>query len=609
MDGLLTDGKKSRPALKVEPDSLPKTEDAQESAPVSRDKAEQKAAPAPATTPTDDGDDGDTETWRDRLASRVGELSVKQTHREAASDPADLEAKTKAAGQKLGAAMKKGGSLAGAGLEKSKKSWKSRLSKKTREAEPSAKEVPVIAEDAPKKRSGPLSILRRNKNAESDKSAPENAAPRKKPKKISKDDNPGFIPEVSAPKNVGDRLKGMVKKPLKRIYFVSNLHEAHELPEGVNVILFGDATPATTRNAATPKNFVVQPPRPTANIMGKMAAKNAEFDEDPPEYFNIWIREDILQVLTEKKANIYLGIDQFLRKGQSLFKHDRVLMITGGYAGASSEETAIEVWQFRHGRLISFSQRKISPRNAETFVDDVSSLIKSEELILGDQASLDAVYLYKDLDPEKVLKNKVDYLGFDLLASPYQGQIRTLEKKKPSAGALILPVFLFLAAAVGVAGTLFLDYQKFEANNNKFRRELSSFDGDPRKSNVLIERYESYRDFFKKEVREKQSAGRARQIVQAVSSLGNFAFVRELQIITDGSEDYEFFFEVSVPVDAGVSALKTGRPVVQELAALIGGRLSAEEAVKSEITIGKRKINLLTYAVYGDFNSGNAEDS
>lgn len=408
--------------------------------------------------------------------------------------------------------------------------------------------------------------------------------------------------------SIREIIQRVQKKRLGRIYFASSVADISTLPKRATVMLYGDSTTGTTEIIPTPRSYVQQPDRPTTNLLGYFASRGLEFDDDPPKSFQVYIRDDLLAALEKKKARIYFALDQFLKFGQSQYKLDRVMLVTGGFAGSSFEETYVEVWHFRHGRLLSFSPRRISARNEESFIEDVQSLISTERMHRSGKDGFDAVYLYKDLDPERVLEKTVDYIDFGVFAAPRAFEIKSLQKKPLITLGMLIPLGIVAGTAAAVSGTSYLSYEKYEDNNKLYRLELKAFDGDPRLSAANIDRYEAYRSLFESGIAEHTAATKMSAIIEAVASLDNGAFLEDLTIFEERTEGYDFLFVINVPLKSDVSGYDTGRPIVGTLASRLGATVESREWKDITTKFEDREFRVRSFTMQGIFNDEKSDD-
>ena len=393
----------------------------------------------------------------------------------------------------------------------------------------------------------------------------------------------------------------------RRVVMVSNERRILRAPKSSVLVLCGDMVPASTQRTAGSKTLIEQEPRKTANVLGAMGKAETPDGKPIPKEVFIWLRTNVAQGLAKRGGKIAFAFDQFLKIGQAETKQGHLLMLTGGFFEGQSESTSVDIWRFVNGRLCAFSQRRIAARNSENYLEELRSIIRGEEDSHSD-FPFTKIMIYKDLDLDSVLPARIERLSFEeVFSRPALTKIRSIGKRG-AASRYLIPAFMVLMA-IGLWGGVYVyDNQILDKNNAAFKKELRSFDDDPRIANSQIKRFEAYKNHFDQQAAKKALGESLRRVALAVANAPGYPYLRALDISTEPSDKGDFYMELTLPLGEGASAITSGRPVLTSISNELNATLRViDDRVSREQKEG-RTFNTAIFKIAGFWGEAAVEE-
>jgi len=329
------------------------------------------------------------------------------------------------------------------------------------------------------------------------------------------------------------------------------------------------------------KRYIEQPPRPVSSALQLMKKEDT---------LRVWVLKDMLAATKHLKRQPKLAVDHYLRWG---FKLKQDTVIIGGNECDGS--TNLELLAFKNGRLISTQELSLYSRNHRGFSTQI-------ELALSDLVSNFRGFQLQVTAP----------LSETLTVSP-SGRICQIIDEEPFRQQLSVSLdygeqsknYRRFLMPIGIAVTSMVFYGIFVAYSwNQYHKAIEEYRTISKDTSgfdeYMLHELEAKRGFLLEDKPQIATIDKIRLLATAIASVEG-VHIRKLVARNAVSQNMKSF---DLPPDANFSVtadipllndstnLEQARPVLDQLAGLIGSKLRVirQEPVNDNLTKQKRLV-------------------
>lgn len=383
----------------------------------------------------------------------------------------------------------------------------------------------------------------------------------------------------------------MTRRDLGPAFFAQEPSEVRALPPKSRVVVFGSLVVASLKDEGKLEEFVEQRPRRASPQTLATA-----LDKTAPK-LRAWVRADFLRALAESGHRVTLALDQFLDYGLKLRRD--VVVIAGGLLDDAAQ-TPIDVYSFRGGRLLRFTQQMLPAKGNFAYQDRLDTIIQAEMGREGSDYVPDEIHVFHKLESRLAGKQRVVNFGEGLFDRPLASPVNWGFRVSSSLDYWI-PAGITAGAVMSSATVLSFDYLHFKAAQADFASAIAGHEEHYAKGPDLISHLEQKKAFLTGSPEQVQGVERLKALVAATASAGD-VFVESVRMRAESAtpdpnalmqglppvEESDFRLRIGAPEVSSLSSLEQAKPILERMSLATGAQVVLVSSRTAEDTPGRR---------------------